>query len=265
MERVDSEHCHLLHTGSPEEIPYVIDRVASRPSADAQKDMAGDSLADHYNKPCLLKQERFNLLRNTFITNSTAHMARPEIPALLFRYLGCLAVPIIPKDALQRWPGARAEFDLDLWRQDVLEQCLAIANLRRSRRDLLMYLLIHMANYEFTSVRPNPVEDVASWYGLYICGRNYQQPREKYIMETLIKRTEQICIEFRIAREMPGHVRDVLTRRLESEKRRAEAELEKRKAEAEAEGEADARRKQEARENRSLFARATSKVKRILD
>jgi hypothetical protein len=183
-----------------------------------------------------------------FRTNSTAEIAVEEIPSLLCKYLESLALPIIPEDSLQKWPDAGVT--LNVRRQDkvaVLKHCLAILNLERCRRDLLMYLLFYMADFASTSGRYSAAEDLASWYGPYICGRNYRQPREKKILVSLIKMVDNIDCEFFVASMRKGTLRQNVIELLEMEKQR--------KAEPE---------KQERSETgvyRSLFGKATSIVR----
>lgn len=190
-------------------------------------------------------------------------MREEEVPTLLLYYLGDwgLVAPIIPYDALKRWPEASAKPHLQ--KQNVLDQCQAIANLGRSRRDLLMYLLIYMAKYVSASMRDSATEELTLRYGPYICGCDYRRRRERDIVATLIKYTKRICLEFALPTDGKVQLKTVITgSRQKLEKQKAEVEAE---AEAEAEAEEDRRRKQEAWENRNLFAKATSKVKRMFD
>jgi hypothetical protein len=132
-------------------------------------------------------------------TSLEGEMAAEEMPLLLCRYLECLAVPIIPEDALRTWPQVRAAaFYLLQDNVATLENTLAIQDLDGCRRDLLIYLLLYMASYRWAS-SPCSLDHLAMLYGPYICGRNHRQPREKGILVFLILRAGQIADEFRVA------------------------------------------------------------------
>jgi hypothetical protein len=159
-------------------------------------------------------------------------MAAEEMPLLLCRYLECLAVPIIPEDALRTWPQVRAAFD-PLLQDNVgtLENTLAIQDLGGCRRDLLIYFLLYMANYLYASSPCTP-DHLVMLYGPYICGRNYRQPREKGILVFLIWRAGQIADEFRVAdtgKLKKGRLRVNIVEKLELEKKKRAEEEEKRK------------------------------------
>lgn len=174
------------------------------------------------------------------------------MPLLLCRYLECLAVPIIPEDNLRKWPvgespiyAVRTIFDT----VKVLEHCVAIMELGRCRRDLLIYFLLYMAMYASESgyMRPAIVEDLARLYGPYLCGRNYQQQREKEILVYLIKKVNPIVDELKEANKKKGSLRENLTSKLELEKTKRNEEH-------------AARKVQLATPKRSLFERAAFRV-----
>jgi hypothetical protein len=134
-------------------------------------------------------------------------MQKEEIPAVLLRYLECLAVPIIPEDALRDWPSTITEEYLSgigselsclvtsLEELLTLEHCLAILNLRIGRGDLLIYLLLCIAAYDTTCTywTRGPFLNT---YGPYICGRNHRSNHDQVILRYLIKSVRRIiyCI-----------------------------------------------------------------------
>jgi hypothetical protein len=151
-------------------------------------------------------------------------MNREETQTVLLRYLGCLAVPIIPQDALRKWPQAGTETS---WAVDTLERSLAMVNLRRHRFELLMYLLLYMAEYGRWGADSRSYEDLASTYGPYICGRNYSKSAERSFLSGLMESAAQIAGEFMEADRKKGNLKDKIAEKLERRKQQ-EAELEER-------------------------------------
>lgn len=169
------------------------------------------------NTPYPLSQNRFDYLRKTLRINTTVEMKKEEIQTVLLKYLGCLAIPIIPEDALRRWPESDVGKKCRVHRAfglPTLEHCLAIQDLECDRRDLLGYLLLYMAKYSSASTDVTATH-LAMMYGPYICGRNYEQEREQSILVFLIDQAEQISEKFRQARNVKGELRDTLVLKLE--------------------------------------------------
>ena len=161
-----------------------------------------------------LSQKRFDLLRKAFQTDTTAKMQEEEIPAVLRKYLECLAVPIIPADALRNWPStvpreySRRTSGISIYHVQsmqellILEHSLAILNLRIRRVDLLVYLLLCMYAWD----RTGPYETRGTFvktYGPYICGRSNRSDRNQDTLEYLVKNIPEIVftIKFRERRK----------------------------------------------------------------
>lgn len=150
-----------------------------------------------------LSQERFNLLRKAFQTDTTAKMQEEEIPAVLRRYLECLAVPIIPADALRNWPTTdpaeyvRRTSGISMYNPPtvtellILEHSLAILNLRIRRVDLLVYLLLCMYTCDRTG--PYKLRGIfVKTYGPDIVGRSIRSDREYKTLEFLVNNIPEI-------------------------------------------------------------------------
>ncbi|KAH7094648.1 hypothetical protein FB567DRAFT_9146 [Paraphoma chrysanthemicola] len=213
-----------------------------------------------------LAQERINTLRDTK-TPCMAGIKVREMPTLLCRYLECLAVPIIPSDPLQKWPKPNesktrdSELHGDI---SMSEQYIAISDLERSRRDLLLYFLGYMANYLLLSVGQYPritTEELVGLYGPFICGEKFKTSEFNWLLPFLVKRAKTILLFFRGA-SWSAEMRERLVKNAALEEKRSRERERSRAGEEEVERDRSRAEKTKCgKKNYSFLAKAFDKIK----
>lgn len=152
----------------------------------------------------ILDEERFDLLRQQFrvYNRTTENLFKTTVKSherllLMCKYLQCLSLPIIPPEAMRRWLLNITRVRLDLPSFLVSTSSTFILGMDRSRRDLLLYLLLYMSSFIFRwSDRPSAtIQQLASLYGPFICGANYAEARGEQVFKDMIRYAKEIVDE----------------------------------------------------------------------